>query len=101
MSTTHFSEPQSLPDGSSVIYVTASTWRGNTRAVGMYTVTDGKTRWTPAADPNLVMLIGASTGFVAATLSLIAVLRRPPWPDMSYRTMAAIQAAKAAQHSSH
>ncbi len=91
---TIFSDPQVLSDGSSVIFVTGTTWWGSTRAIGMYTVAGSDTTWTPAMDSSRATLIGVCTGLIAATLGTIAVLRRPPWPDMSERTMAAIQSAK-------
>ncbi|WP_235916691.1 hypothetical protein [Antrihabitans cavernicola] len=75
-----------------------TSWGGRAdRPVGMYTIRDDSTTWTPAIDINRVALIGACTGFVAAALSTAAVLRRPPWPEMTERTMIAIAQARAAE----
>ncbi|AZG46673.1 hypothetical protein [Gordonia insulae] len=94
MSRDQFSEPETLADGSTVIYVSRPTRQGESRPIGMYTVANGATTWTPAVDAGRAALIGASTGFVAALLGTIAVVRRPPWPDLTERAMTAIQAAK-------
>jgi hypothetical protein len=71
-----------LPDGTALVTVTTTTWRGRRRVVGVYTVADGRATWVPAVDGHLMALIGTSTGFVAALLGTLAVLRRPPWPHL-------------------
>jgi hypothetical protein len=73
-----FSDPFEASNGTVIITVSSS--RG--RAVGVYT------------DNSRVALIAACTGFVAAVLGTAAVLRRPPWPDLTERAMAAISEAK-------
>lgn len=97
MGTTNFEEPRELADGTVVVYVTGSTWSGSTRAVGMFTVRDGRAEWTAATDDSRLKLLGIGTGLVATVLSLIAVNRRPPWPDLSSKTMAAIHADETRQ----
>jgi hypothetical protein len=91
-----FSEPFEASNGAVIITVNSS--RG--RAVGIYTVTAQSVTWTPAVDGSRVALIAVCTGFVAALLGTAAVLRRPPWPDLTERAMTAISEAKhAARHS--
>ncbi len=34
-------------------------------------------------DADRIALIGVITGLIAAVLASLAVLRRPPWPDLS------------------
>jgi hypothetical protein len=91
-----FSEPFEASNGT--VIVTVSSSRG--RAVGIYTVTAQSVTWTPAVDGSRVALIAVCTGFVAALLGTAAVLRRPPWPDLTERAMTAISEAKRpARHS--
>lgn len=84
-----FGEPYEASNGTVIVTVTR---RG--RAVGIFTVTDQGTSWTPAVDNSRVRLIGVCTGFVAATLATLAVLRKPPWPEMTERVMLALAAAR-------
>ena len=58
---------------------------GTSTSVGIFVVHDGGATWVPAVDANRIALIGVATGFVAATLACLAVLRRPPWPDTVIR----------------
>jgi hypothetical protein len=52
------------------------------RALGLYAVHGGEVTWHPAIDHDRVALIGVLTGFVAALLGTMAMVRRPPWPDL-------------------
>jgi hypothetical protein len=85
-----FSEPFEASNGTVIVTVSNS----GGRAVGIYTVTAQSVTWTPAVDGSRVALIAVCTGFVAALLGTAAVLRRPPWPDLTERAMAAISEAK-------
>lgn len=58
---------------------------GSSSPVGVFVVHDGTATWTPAFDANRTAQIGVMTGFVAATLACLAVLRKPPWPDTVIR----------------
>lgn len=49
--------------------------------VGVFVLRDGAATWSPVVDANRIAQIGVLTGFVAATLGTLAVLRRPPWPN--------------------
>ncbi|MFT3661215.1 MAG: hypothetical protein QM809_07395 [Gordonia sp. (in: high G+C Gram-positive bacteria)] len=74
-------EPVRIDESTTVIPVERRTLRGRTVTIGFLTVHDGETTWTPAVDGNLIAILGVSTGLIAATLSTLAILRRPPWPS--------------------
>ena len=50
----------------------------------------------PAVDSGRIAIIGACTGFAAAVIATIAVLRRPPWPQMTEAVMIALSKERAA-----
>jgi uncharacterized spore protein YtfJ len=58
--------------------------RGGFKAtpVGVFVIRDGEVTWTAAVDENRVALIGVITGLAAAVIATLAMLRRPPWPDI-------------------
>ncbi|MFG1646985.1 hypothetical protein ACGFMK_42480 [Amycolatopsis sp. NPDC049252] len=72
-----FGEPYETPDGTTVIPVL--------QPAGVFAVRGGDVKWAPAVDTTRVLLIGAMTGLMAATLGTLAVLRKPPWPDVVIR----------------
>lgn len=82
-----FGEPHVTPDGTTVITVSRTRRRrsGEDRvsAIGVYAVRDGQAQWCPAVDADRIALIGVTTGFVAAVLGCIAVVRKPPWPALT------------------
>ncbi|MBS4103874.1 hypothetical protein [Tsukamurella paurometabola] len=82
-----FGDPHITSDGTTVITVSRVRRRrtGEDRftAIGVYTVREGRTTWTPAVDADRIALIGVVTGLIAATLGSLAVLRKPPWPTMT------------------
>lgn len=45
---------------------------------------DDQVTWHAAVDHERIALIGVATGFFAAVLGTIAVIRRPPWPDLRH-----------------
>lgn len=77
-----FGTPYERPDGSLVIPV-ARVRGAKSTPLGVYVVHEGKATWTPAVDHTRIALLGALIGLTAATLATAAVLRRPPWPDVS------------------
>lgn len=79
-----FGEPHLTPDGATVVTVSRR-GRGGDGAVGIFVISGSKVVWSPAVDADRIALIGVVTGFVAATLGCLAVLRRPPWPAISFR----------------
>jgi hypothetical protein len=72
-----FGEPYETPGGATVIPVHSP--------VGVFVIHGGDVQWEPAVDTTRVLLIGAMTGLMAATLGTLAVLRKPPWPDVVIR----------------
>ncbi len=77
-----YGEPYRTADGGTVITV-AKVRGGTSTPVGMFVVHGGSATWVPAVDSNRLALIGVITGLIAAMLGSLAVLRRPPWPDLS------------------
>ena len=53
------------------------------RPVGVFVIKGGEATWVPAVDSTRIMLVGALTGLIAATLGTLAMVRRPPWPDLT------------------
>ncbi|PQP22633.1 hypothetical protein [Rhodococcus opacus] len=93
-----FGEPYEASNGTVIITVSRTAWgRRGERPVGMYTVGAEGATWTPAVDASLHALIGVCTGFAAAVIGTIAVLRRPPWPEMTERVMTALAQARTAE----
>jgi len=72
-----FGEPYETPDGTTVIPVS--------RPIGVFAIREGQAKWEPAVDATRVAVLAVTTGLVAATLGALAVLHRPPWPDLSRR----------------
>ncbi|MEU0502163.1 hypothetical protein [Nocardia sp. NPDC005998] len=74
-----FGQPYDTSDGATVITVarTGSLLRG-TYPLGVFVVHGGQVVWTPAVDVTRIALIGLLTAVIAT----LAVLRRPPWPDL-------------------
>jgi hypothetical protein len=79
---TSYGEPIITEDGSTVIPVTRVR-AGTSSPVGVFVVRDGGATWVPSIDINRVAQVGVATGFVAAALASLAVLRRPPWPHVT------------------
>ena len=74
-----YGEPLPVEEGVTVVPV--SRVRGATAVpIGIFVLKDGVATWTPAVDANRIAHIGVWTGFVAATIACLAVLRKPPWP---------------------
>jgi hypothetical protein len=79
-----FGQPYQTADGATVVTVSAVRSRGSMSAaspVGVFVIKDGKPTWKQAVDR--VALIGVLTGLIAAALATAAMIRRPPWPDIS------------------
>ena len=56
--------------------------RLSARPVGIFVIKDGEATWVPALDSTRIALVGALTGLIAATFGTLAMVRRPPWPDL-------------------
>jgi hypothetical protein len=53
--------------------------------VGVFVIRGGEVSWTPAVDENRIALLAVITGLASAVIATLAILRRPPWPDISLR----------------
>lgn len=52
------------------------------KPVGVFVIKDGEASWVPAVDSTRIALLGELIGLVSATLATLAMVRRPPWPDL-------------------
>ena len=83
-----FGEVYETADGTTVIPVTNVRGAGQSRfalrakPAGVFVVKDGKAAWVPAIDGGRVAMMGILVGLVSATLAGVAMVRRPPWPDL-------------------
>ncbi|MDT5091372.1 MAG: hypothetical protein QOH60_735 [Mycobacterium sp.] len=85
-----YSQPYQTADGATIITVSkvrAKLVAGEevelrAKPVGVFVVRGDKSKWEPAVDATPIALIGVITGLVAATLGTLAMVRRPPWPDI-------------------
>jgi len=94
-----YSQPYEIADGVTVIAVAKV--RGKVRPVkanaleaateevaihakpvGVFVLRGGDVKWEPAIDATPIALVGVLTGLAAATLATLAMVRRPPWPDL-------------------
>ena len=52
------------------------------KPAGVYAIKDGKVSWVPAVDAGRIAMMGILVGLVASALAGVAMIRRPPWPDL-------------------
>lgn len=78
---TVYGEPHQTPDGATVITV-ARVRAGMASPVGVCVIRGESARFLPTVEPDRVAVIAVSTGLVAAAITALALLRRPPWPDL-------------------
>ncbi|MEV6138078.1 hypothetical protein AB0L63_18820 [Nocardia sp. NPDC051990] len=79
-----YGQPYETSDGTTVITVTKTGGLLNSaRPVGAFVVHDGQVSWTPAVDATRIALMGELIGLVTSVIATLAILRRPPWPDLS------------------
>jgi hypothetical protein len=76
-----FGQPYETPDGTTVVPV-AKQRGANAKPLGIFAVKDGKASFVPAADATKIAMMGILVGLVSATLAGVAMVRRPPWPDL-------------------
>jgi hypothetical protein len=82
-----YGEPYQTPDDATVITVSRpGGWlRPAMRPVGVFVVHNGEVTWAAAEDHTRLAVLGIMTGLLTGVIGSLAVLRRPPWPDLSYR----------------
>ncbi|MGW5385912.1 hypothetical protein [Nocardia sp. NPDC003963] len=82
-----YGEPFETADGAIVITVSRrGSFPGSAvRPAGIFVIRDGAASWVPAVDVNRIAQLGEWIGLLAAVIAALAVLRRPPWPDLSFR----------------
>jgi hypothetical protein len=76
-----YGEPYETADGAMVIPV-AKVRGDRAKPVGVFVIKDGKATWQPAVDGERIAMMGILVGLVSAALAGIAMVRRPPWPDL-------------------
>ena len=52
------------------------------KPAGVFVIKDGKAAWVPAVDAGRIAMMGILVGLVSAALAGVAMVRRPPWPDL-------------------
>lgn len=76
-----FGQPYETGDGAMVIPVT-KVRKGHAKPAGVFVIKDGRPIWSPAADGERIAMMGILVGLVSAALAGVAMVRRPPWPDL-------------------
>lgn len=73
-----YGQPYQTADGTTIVPVARV--RGG--ALGVFVIKDGKSKWEPAMDGTRIAMMGILVGLVSAALAGVAMVRRPPWPDL-------------------
>ena len=86
-----YGEPYETADGTTVVPVTKLRSRSGVddprnrlgaKPLGIFVVKDGKATFVPAVDAGRIAMMGILVGLVSAALAGVAMVRRPPWPDL-------------------
>jgi hypothetical protein len=94
-----FGTPYETQDGATIITVSKVRGWGNghppapdeavtgqvrvtSKPLGVFVVKGEDVKWVPAVDATRIAILGEIIGLVAATLATLAMVRRPPWPDL-------------------
>ncbi|BBX24345.1 hypothetical protein MTER_37560 [Mycolicibacter terrae] len=83
-----YGEPHQTPDGATVITAARIQAAGRDGAavtatpLGVVVIRGDRAKWVPTVDADRIALVGVITGLVSAVIASLAVLRRPPWPDL-------------------
>ncbi|MEV6660695.1 hypothetical protein [Nocardia fluminea] len=82
-----FGEPIETAAGATVITVSrAGGLLRHPHPVGVFVVHEGRAHWTPAMDANRIAQLGEWIGLLTGVIAALAILRRPPWPDLRRRS---------------
>lgn len=75
-----YGEPMRISDRVTVVPVSAPAGRfRRARPLGVFAIVDAEVTWQPATDDTTIALLGIGVGMAATVLSLVAVIRTPPW----------------------
>jgi hypothetical protein len=87
-----FGQPYETADGTTVVPVAKvrtalkpvgdSRFAPGAKPLGIFVVKDGKASFVPAVDAGRIAMMGILVGLVSAALAGVAMVRRPPWPDL-------------------
>jgi hypothetical protein len=88
-----YGQPYETADGTTIVPVAKvrgrsrpdaedARFRLNAKPVGVFVIKNGEASWVPAVDATRIVLMGELIGLVSATLATLAMVRRPPWPDL-------------------
>jgi hypothetical protein len=88
-----YGQPYETSDGATVIPVAKVRGRSKPGSddtkfhltatpLGVFVIKDGRSMFTPAVDGTRLAAMGILVGLVSAALAGIAMVRRPPWPDL-------------------
>ncbi|RAV11624.1 hypothetical protein DQP55_13410 [Mycolicibacterium sp. GF69] len=87
-----YGQPYETADGTTVIPVAEVRGRARrggepnvrvrTKPAGVFVIKNGDAVWRPAVDATRITLAGILVGLISATLAGVAMVRRPPWPDL-------------------
>ena len=73
-----FGQPYQTADGTTIVPVA----KVSGGPLGIFVIKDGKSKWKPAVDATRIAMMGILVGLISATLAGVAMIRRPPWPDL-------------------
>lgn len=83
-----YGEPHQTADGATVITAARVSAAGpdgsavTATPLGVMVIRGDQARWVAAVDADRIALLGVLTGLLSAVIASLAVLRRPPWPDL-------------------
>lgn len=88
-----YGQPYQTADGTTVVPVAKFRGRSasgiddprnrpSAKPLGIFLVKDGKAVFVPATDATKIAMMGILVGLVSAALAGVAMVRRPPWPDL-------------------
>jgi len=87
-----YGQPFETADGTTVIPAAKLRGRGagaddsrirlSAKPIGVFVIKDGKAEFVPSVDATRIATMGVLVGLVSAALAGVAMVRRPPWPDL-------------------
>lgn len=88
-----YGQPYETADGATVVPVAKVRGRAkpgtgdpqlrvSAKPAGVFVIVNGEATWVPALDSTRIALMGELIGLVAAAFATLAMVRRPPWPDL-------------------